>query len=454
METLPKEWGMELNASKTVIARYITEFLKVPVYYGRICPRLTNLQVWSAENPSGAYSVIERMVSLKSQLQTWVSRGGKYDVARAALHLAFMISGRVKRGADYSSGRRINAGYYDLPLGALYAPLGMGGCGLLFRGLEMANCDAFIGAYPRPVIEEIMKCSTGLSQDVSLSGTIARSLVKDNKMRGVEYRRNHRDESLIQSVLVAQTYLRTRGIAIPSRNYFTIPEDTVEQTIRGQKAVRRIAEAENERRIKYCSGKIDEKAWETLLAPLSTMTFTDTGEDITGVWNDFPIVGVDVFNDFRYLYPRGERGPISERIESQVRSLAARAAIDMTFNAKYIISLIVKSGTAEEAENKILMLGANLRKRSYISRMVQLIWDIKDDIEFMFATGSYSINDPICGEFRLDRADFLRFIDWHYEHGGELPGTINRLKSIALVYAAIVRPRIEGKCSKLRVTRK
>jgi hypothetical protein len=411
----PGELGMDLNRAKTDVALFGTEYLKVPVMYGRVCPRITNLQTWSAENPSGAYSVIERALSLKSQLQTWIARGGDFDISRQAFTLAYLIMGRIKRGADYSGKdhkRFSNRGFFDLPAASMYVPISLGGIGVLWRGFEMASCDVFVGTYPEKILAQIMKCSTGLEKEVSLAPIIARELVRQNTMLGEEYRRNHRDYSFVKSVNNAIRYLTTNNVEIPRKNFFTIPADTVESTIAGQKAVRRVAEAENEERIRVCQGPLNTKKWRTILEPWSEIVFEDTGDQISEKWSDFPLVGISVFNRYKHMFIRGSRGPKSERIEAFVRQCAAKAAIDVSFTAKYIIKLVAESETEDIAMAKLYTLGSNVRKQTYLSQLVDYIWEMKDDLEFMYMTGKFSINDPILGEFRLCVDDLDDFIVW------------------------------------------
>lgn len=436
---VPQDMGMLINPGKTGVSPRVVEFLKVIVVLGKIAPRITNLQVFSGEKRSGAAGPIEVLIGFHSLLQKWVARGGNRYLSRKLIHIVASVMLRLK----LSKGQ----GLFNLNMGILYVPKHLGGVGMLWRGFEMANCDVLVPFYPENVLKQVIEASTCVPRKGELAVRLAKALLYDRRSEPfgiINYRNQLRDGQIVKIVQTAMAGLEENGERIPRSNYFTIPEETVIQTLKGQKVISHLAAIENEKCMYDIKSKkiCRAKDWEKLLSLTDKMELERTDEVVQDVWSDFPIGGVEVFKRFKYLYIRTLSDVKFTRMVSRVRAYLSRSGIDQIFSARMVISLIMESKSYEIAVNKILCLGPDTGRLNVVGELVSFVFDQKDDVMNIMESDLHSTQDAILSEFRVGEKDLDRFLI-DLSDGSKGTGD-KKIKIVAMLYVAILSPELNG----------
>lgn len=440
----PPRHGLVINRVKTIIGRFRIEYLKVPVYMGRICPRVNNLQVWAGEHTSNAQGILQVMKSVVANFRLFVARGGIHELAIKQIYVTFAIAGRIKRSRSIK-------GLVDLPMACLFVPQKLGGIGMFMWGLHTANCDSIVPFYPEDILNKIKDASRGISVSRDMKHDAAAVLVTTGKFKGVEYNRMYMDIGTKNQAILAIKKLDSLGFKAPRRNFLTIPEDIVVQTMEGMKEITWLGEARNEANIASMKMPIDEKRWNKVSVfrkQIDVDFYLVSGErqTVADVWTDvFPVAGALVFHEFKFLYPRCPgSGNFSSRMETKIRSMLVRAGINMVYSASYVINLILDSlPDTERAYYTILALGVSPSKVNVVTDMINFI--SLNESQLMFEGDGYSVNDAIFSELGFRQADYERFFVLEGDKFKYSPAEISKIQKFCLFYCATMVSRVYGK---------
>jgi hypothetical protein len=196
--------------------------------YGFVIPRLSALQLLTAERNAFSEPVIEMMRSYSSFTSEYVSRGGDHWFAILWLHMMWNLKRKVK----YS--QRGSIEFYRLPFGILWTPGELGGIDMIPWTLMGASKSSLMyQVYEGEIRDYINYCAHLIDVNTSIfREAIAREVFSGDTFRkGTEFLEKHLDDTRRMESHKANERLKSLNIDIGKWRYDLAAERFVKRAI-------------------------------------------------------------------------------------------------------------------------------------------------------------------------------------------------------------------------------
>lgn len=421
---LANECGLEVNVSKSIIRRYMYEFLKVPVLFGRFLSQQTRLNLLSAENDTSAQNVIEIMKGYKQRLNTWVARGGE---PRASYNL-LVATWIIKRGIRIHEKGMVGSsriGYY--PFYMLYAPISFGGIGCLPFTVGFANADALMAAFAsgqfsnifpnyREFYERVRDDAEFVGKPGKFRDRVAKAAISQGTFsKGIKMMTSTLDESKLREAYAAIKWLTDRGHRAPKITYPDVPTETIRQWVKDT-TVLKVADKSD----KYLISKGIRQhrlSYETILHPRVrgvNLTFEMTACDIFQANNHFnalPVVCDELKNIYyAYGYTNVGVGAMTSPIEVIYRSIR-KSGLPRVITPERVMKELTEPGVYLDDKamtNKLLAMGVS---GVYVDKIISSIGMNKISLDLLGFSEKISMNDDMLTNVGMNSKRFDKFFD-------------------------------------------
>lgn len=223
---ISKSNGLGVSIGKTVIRRFMYEYLKKMGLYGFVIPRKLQMTPLSKENVNQSISYREQLVGLKGYLTEAVSRGFTHSYMVKMGLLMGLLKNRLKLGQK---------DFYNLPVSLMFAPISLGGGGFRRKTLIGPNNDIlsrFYSSDDRWMLNKAL-FESPVEKDVKRSIYEQMRPHFDNGVNFVtdSIKNNYHTNQILFHSMESSDYLKAKGYNVGELGYYNYPNRALKDII-------------------------------------------------------------------------------------------------------------------------------------------------------------------------------------------------------------------------------